>query len=425
MTRIQNSSPATANPLHWLLRYARHSQVTSDPGALDAHAIKRCFTPPAWRLLCRSSRGSFMPILRNRHLAFDSLVHYARRLAESGFQVAPNPVFLEYFIQSSYYFFDRMPGVPDQPDEMALLRLATRSSAGGSSVVSRAQLRRVDEWVNWAPGSVSTCMAWRAVLRRADQWHQRQQLAVEQARNSATNAGAPRDWEFACGPVAWEGYEIVPLVNSIDLWDEGQAMSSCLYKLRGLCQAASTPSRFFSVRRNGRRHATLELVENMPDAGLDTPAGTAGLEKLSEGWRLQDCRLSHNRLPPEALLELLTGFARHYSDHLSQSCAGPLGYRLHTRLTAAWWAEHHAVCQEFIDRYATLAAPLESAPNALTSCRAGAGVPEQSLLVVGSILAARAVQAAQDAQGLHQHIKNALKPLEGVLSLGGVSEAKP
>lgn len=34
-----------------------------------------------------------------------------------------------------------------------------------------------------------------------------------------------------------------------------------------------------------------------------------------------------------------------------------LRYRPHTRLTAAWWAEHQAVCQEFIDRYETLAAP--------------------------------------------------------------------
>ena len=370
MTRlVAPSSPAGA-PLHWLLRYARHGRVTSDPGTLDAHAIKRCFTPPAWRLVCRSSRKSFLPLLRNRHRTFDSLVHYARRLAESGFQVAPNPVFLEYFIQSSYYFFDRMPSVPDQPDEMALLRLATRSSAGGSSVVSRAQLRRVDEWLNWGQGVLNIRMAWRAVLRRADQWHQRQRVAVEYARGRAASAGAPAGWTFACGSVAWEGYEIVPLTNSIDLWDEGQAMSSCLYKLRGLCQAASAPSRFFSVRKNGRRHATLELVETMPDAGLDTPAGTAGLEQLGACWRLQDCRLSHNRLPPEELITLLAGFVRHYSDHSSQSCAGVL---------------------------------------------------QQSLIAVGSALTARAIQAAQDPHGLHQ---NALKPLEGVLLMGQASQAK-
>ena len=324
MTRFVASSCPAGDRLHWLLRYARHSRVTSDPVTLDAHAIKRCFTPPAWRLVCRSSRGSFVPLLRNRHLTFDSLVHYARRLAESGFQVAPNPVFLEYFIQSSYYFFDRMPRVPDQPDEMALLRLATRSSAG-SCAVSRAQLRRVDEWLNWGQGAVNTRMAWSAVLRRADQWHRRQQLAVEQARSCSAGAEAATSWTFACGPVAWQDYEIVPLVNSIDLWDDGQAMSSCLYKLRGLCQATSAPSRFFSVRRNGRRHATLELVENMPDPGLDTPAGTAGPEKLSERWHLQDFRLSHNRLPPGGLITLLAGFARHYSDQAGASLAVDLG----------------------------------------------------------------------------------------------------
>lgn len=310
-------SSAAGNPLHWLLRYARHGRIKPDFGELDAHAIKRCFTPTAWRLVCRSSRDSFVPILRNRHLAFDSLVHYAQRLSESGFQVAPNPVFLDYFIQSSYYFFDRMPGVPCMLDEMTLLRLATRCSASGSSAVSRAQLRRVHEWLTWGLGSVSTRMAWGTVLRRADQWHRRQQITVEQARGRATGTKAPAGWTFACGPAAWHGYEIVPLVNSIDLWDEGQAMSSCLYKLRGLCQAASAPSRFFSVRRDGRRHATLELVGDLPEpcTGPNMPASTI----VGERWRLQDCRLSRNRLPPEALLTLLADFARHYSGQAGAS----------------------------------------------------------------------------------------------------------
>ena len=316
MSELLAPLPAAGKRLDWLLRYARRCQVKLDFNEPPAHAIKRQFTPAAWRLLCRTSRDSFIPILRNRCLAFDSLVHYAQRLVENGFQTAPNPELLGYFIQSSYLFFDRMPGVPHEADEMILLCLATRCGS-----VSRAQLRRVHEWLNWSQGAVNTRMAWSAVLRRADEWHRRQQVAVEHARGRATGAGAPPNWTFACGLVGWQGYEIVPLVNSIDLWDEGQAMSNCLYKLRGLCQATSAPSRFFSVRRNGRRHATLELVENMPDAGLDTPAGTAGPEKLGARWCLQDCRLSHNRLPPEGLITLLDGFARHYSDQAGASLA--------------------------------------------------------------------------------------------------------
>lgn len=38
-----------------------------------------------------------------------------------------------------------------------------------------------------------------------------------------------------------------------------------------------------------------------------------------------------------------------------------LRYRPHTRLTAAWWAEHQSVCQAFIDRYETLAVPVAPA----------------------------------------------------------------
>lgn len=51
--------------------------------------------------------------------------------------------------------------------------------------------------------------------------------------------------------------------------------------------------------------------------------------------------------------------------------------------------------------------------------RAGAGMLQQSMLAIGSAVAARAVQEAQNGHGLHQHITTALKPLEGVLALEG------
>jgi hypothetical protein len=292
-----------AGKMHWLLRYARRCQLKGEASELTAHAIKRRFTPAAWRLLCRSSRESFIPILRNQRLAFDSLVRYAQSLVENGFQVAPNPEFLDYFIQSSYLFFDRKPSVPHKQCEMTLLRLATR--CGG---VSREPLRRVEEWLNWGQGSVTAHMTWRAVLRRADEWHRRQQAVVEQARANHASAQVPQGWDFVCGPLNWEGYDIIPLVNDIDLWDEGQAMSSCLYKIRRFCSKSSEPSRFFSVRKNGLRCATLELVRGRPYKSRH------GLGLMDGPWYLQDCRLSHNRLPPEDLLKRLTDFARYYSD---------------------------------------------------------------------------------------------------------------
>lgn len=49
--------------------------------------------------------------------------------------------------------------------------------------------------------------------------------------------------------------------------------------------------------------------------------------------------------------------------------------------------------------------------------RAGAGSLQQSILAVGSALAAKAVQDVTDGQGLHERIKAALEPLTGILAL--------
>ena len=295
-------APAGTKKLHWLSRYARHVHLRPDICEPDADAIKSCFSAAAWRLLCRSDRNSFIPILRNQHLRYDSLVHYTQTLVDNGFQVAPSPELLDYFIQASYYFFDRMPSVPDSQDEMTLLRLATRHGA-----VSRMALQRVHEWLDQDHGSVTTRMTWCSVLRRANDWHRREQLVVDHARGSDNSAEPARTWHFACGPLAWRGYSIMPLANEIDLWDEGQAMSSCLHKLRYLCRKSNVPSRFFSVRKDGRRYATLELVRDLPARGMRGP------DRLYGRWRLQDCRLSHNRLPSDALVKMLIDFGKQYN----------------------------------------------------------------------------------------------------------------
>lgn len=288
--------------LHWLSRYAHHVHFRPDISLPYATAIKSCFSAAAWRLLCRSDRSSFIPILRNQKLSFDSLIHYTQTLVDNGFQVAPRPKLLDYFIQASYYFFDRMPSVQASQDEMTLFRLATRHGA-----VSRKEFQRVHEWLNSDRGNVTTRMSWRAVLRRANDWHRRQQLVVDHARNSSNSAASPQTWHFACSTLAWRGFSIMPLANVIDLWDEGEAMSSCLYKLRYLCKKNRGPSRFFSVRRNGRRYATLELVCDLPDEGMRGP------DRLYGRWRLQDCRLSHNRLPSQSLVKMLIDFGSHYN----------------------------------------------------------------------------------------------------------------
>jgi phage regulator Rha-like protein len=50
--------------------------------------------------------------------------------------------------------------------------------------------------------------------------------------------------------------------------------------------------------------------------------------------------------------------------------------------------------------------------------RATAGAGVQSLLTVGCLMATQAVREGKDGQTVHQRLKNALKPLAGVLALG-------
>jgi len=54
--------------------------------------------------------------------------------------------------------------------------------------------------------------------------------------------------------------------------------------------------------------------------------------------------------------------------------------------------------------------------------RAGAGSLQQSILAVGSALAAQALQNATDGHGLHKRIKAALEPLTGILALPEVQQ---
>jgi hypothetical protein len=66
-------------------------------------------------------------------------------------------------------------------------------------------------------------------------------------------------------------------------------------------------SRFFSIQRNGKRYATLELVFDPPTRS------SRGLESLYGQWRFQDCRLRFNKLPDEHLQAMCRLFATQYT----------------------------------------------------------------------------------------------------------------
>lgn len=283
--------------MYWLLRYARHcaiplAQTVPEDQALRAFVCRNA-SPAAWRLLCRSHRDDFLPILRHTQLGFGDLLRYALRLTEHGWQVAPSARLLAYQITQSYLFLTSRPKVPSTAQTLNLLWVAAHAPS-----VSLSDLSLVDNWADQNDIRIDKRHRWKNLVQRARRW-QAELQAVQRQRHG-------RGWHFFCDPLVWRGYELVPLVHSGDLWLEGVTMSNCLYKLRDEC-LRDGGSRFFSVRRQGQRVATLELFHQKPSSSMK------GADALFGRWVLQDLRLSFNRLPDPSLVESLQVFAWQYT----------------------------------------------------------------------------------------------------------------
>ena len=88
---------SSLSDLRWLERYARYCGFRAVQAPL-LQALRKAFGTAAWRIICRSPKSCFLPILRIRDLTLHSLIAYCRRLAERSFVQAPNPLLLAYFV---------------------------------------------------------------------------------------------------------------------------------------------------------------------------------------------------------------------------------------------------------------------------------------------------------------------------------------
>ena len=296
MTDRQAVSPplALALPdLRWLVRYARHCRLLDrDDDQTLAHCLRLMMGAPAWRILCRSPKERFLPILRNKDLSIHSLIAYCKRLAERSFMAAPQAILLEFFVTQRRRFFNQPCRVPEDQD-YALMRVADRDRS-----LKMADIAVVANWSHQQRVDIRPQHKWSSLVRQARAFRARVQVELA-ARD------LPR-WHFYCRTVSWRGYEVEPITNSAQLWIEGMSMSSCVYRLRCLCYGTE-PSRFFSVKKAGKRLATLELGWAPPQEDL------VGMDRVLGQWSLLDLRLSFNRLPDTDLLAAMEDFASMYN----------------------------------------------------------------------------------------------------------------
>lgn len=289
MTEQKASSGTMA--MEWLVRYARHCQIQPQCDQPLGVILRSRFRPAEWRIVCRSGRAPFVPLLRNRELGFDDLVLYCSRLAEHGFAEAPRAELLAFFSSQRRRYFNERCKIPSGVD-FQLMRIA-----GKEHSVSWSQLALVANWVAEFAPTLGKKTKWKSLVARAFQARQHQMLSCPEA--------ARTPWHFFCDEVHWRGDLIRPLRDAAALWSEGVAMGNCLYSLRRLCSAPQ-PSRFFSVTRAGRRIATLELYWSPPEAGFQ------GMRREVGRWQVRDVRLSFNRVPDERLCQSMVEFAGMY-----------------------------------------------------------------------------------------------------------------
>ena len=302
--RHPNKSVDVQN-LGWVLRYARHCGFSLGDGRPVAQTLRLAFGAAAWRVLCRSPKERFLPILRNQDLSFSSLVTYCQRLAERSFIRAPQAVLLGYFVTQRRAYFNRPCDIPSDTD-YDLMRVADRVDG-----LTLSAIALVTNWSYEIGLSIRPQHRWSALVRRAQAFHDQQRMKIL--------ARQQYPWHFFCRVVPWRGFEIHPLTTSSDMWFEGAAQGSCLYKLSAECRSDKS-NRFFSIRKDGRRVATLELVWTPPQEGFH------GVDRVLGQWQLQDIRLSYNRLVDRPLMESMKAFAWTYNLWSQRPRRMPRGY---------------------------------------------------------------------------------------------------
>lgn len=291
--RLETSRAGGISEMNWLARYAIYCGITPLPGKTLAQTIRARFPLAAWRLVCRSRREDFLHILRHRHFTLDDLVTYAARIHADGWKVAPPGVVLAYLIRQSHLYFDKPPAMPSHQADLDFLWVA-----GHAPRVTWAEMALVGTWMNRTRSHLHRTQQWSKLVASARRWRTESELTAARFGDTA--------WYFYCHRLSWWDHEIVPLDTGVEVWREGVAMSTCLYRLRQECQR-NGGSRFFSIRRNGRRFATLELVFEPPTRS------SRGLEALYGRWRFQDCRLRFNKLPDGHLQSMCRLFATQYT----------------------------------------------------------------------------------------------------------------
>lgn len=304
-TAGRENSSAVMTDLRWLERYANHSGFhTGDTNSMLL-ALRQAFGAAAWRIVCRSPKEAFIPILRNQELSIHSLIAYCKSLVERSFVQAPKLILLAYYVSQRRLYFNRPCRIP-QGKDYDLIRVANRHE-----LLRLRDIACVANWVHQSRSCILPRHKWSTLVMRARKYNERERVHLLSARH--------HPWHFFCHSITWRGYEVQPLTDASGLWEEGQRHGTCLYQLRYDCTSFK-PSRFLRITKDGSSIATLELAWRPPEPGFK------GMDLVWGRWEMQDLRLSFNRLPDDRLVHAMQAFAEQYNCWAKRIRRMPSGY---------------------------------------------------------------------------------------------------
>lgn len=149
-----------------------------------------------------------------------------------------------------------------------VIRTAFEASKKGGKDFFHREMHLVMDWLRMGRPQFDKNqkkMSWESIMRKQHEWHE--QRAIEEAQRQAELAvrwgrTPPKSrfftWESLVGETAIGKYTVVPLTDSKQLYDEGQAMHHCVSGYDGFCNQGR--SRIFGIREGDKPVATIELT---------------------------------------------------------------------------------------------------------------------------------------------------------------------
>ena len=254
-------------PTTWVFRTHSSGDRIQHPGqiinlardSMQAHGLN----PRSWRACTRIPPEIIQAMTRHGH--HQPATHVMNVIAEAG--AIPGPGIAEWAVNLIKRTDSRMDERNSRsPNSSAALLLIFRESQARPDEQDNIlrETHNILDFVHDADrqGNPITSRTFARLSRRSNEWHRmiERQAMDRQAMEQLTGRDPQENlvWDSLLETSHVGEYRIIPLTSQIDLLQEGAEMRHCSATYGKRCAAGG--HRLFSIRKGGRRVATMEIV---------------------------------------------------------------------------------------------------------------------------------------------------------------------